>query len=124
MDQAPCSVNEETTRRIRYLGALTHATQAETVDPAVSECAPRSTDRPGTVFPQNQHLVDQWRLEVARRKGRHDQVNADEQIGDGKLLSPTHDPAPEGMPLMDRLRLRRWSYPPAYRRKPCHLAAR
>lgn len=41
MSQAPIKVNEPTKERIRYLAALTDATQAEIVDRAVSEYAAR-----------------------------------------------------------------------------------
>jgi predicted DNA-binding protein len=42
--QAPIKVNQETKERIRYLAALTDATQAEIVDRAVSEYAERHAD--------------------------------------------------------------------------------
>jgi predicted transcriptional regulator len=42
--QAPIKVNEETKERIRYLAALTDATQAEIVDRAVSEYAARHAE--------------------------------------------------------------------------------
>lgn len=42
--QAPIKVNERTKERIRYLAALTDATQAEVVDRAVSEFAARHVD--------------------------------------------------------------------------------
>jgi predicted transcriptional regulator len=41
VSQAPIKVNEQTKERIRYLAALTDATQAEIVDRAVSEYAAR-----------------------------------------------------------------------------------
>lgn len=41
VSQAPIKVNEQTKERIRYLAALTDATQAEIVDRAVSEYAER-----------------------------------------------------------------------------------
>lgn len=44
MSQAPIKVSEQTKERIRYLAALTDATQAEIVDRAVSEYAARHTD--------------------------------------------------------------------------------
>lgn len=44
MSQAPIKVNEQTKVRIRYLAALTDATQAEIVDRAVSEYAERHAD--------------------------------------------------------------------------------
>ena len=44
MSQAPIKVNEQTKERIRYLAALTDATQAEIVDRAVSEYAARHAD--------------------------------------------------------------------------------
>ena len=42
--QAPIKVNERTKDRVRYLAALTDATQAEIVDRAVSEYATRHAD--------------------------------------------------------------------------------
>jgi predicted transcriptional regulator len=42
--QAPIKVNEDTKERIRYLAALTDATQAEIVDHAVAEYAARHAD--------------------------------------------------------------------------------
>ncbi len=42
--QAPIKVNERTKERIRYLAAVTDATQAEIVDRAVSEYATRHAD--------------------------------------------------------------------------------
>lgn len=42
--QAPIKVNEQTKDRIRYLAALTDATQADIVDRAVSEYAIRHAD--------------------------------------------------------------------------------
>lgn len=42
--QAPIKVNEQTKDRIRYLAALTDATQADIVDRAVSEYAVRHAD--------------------------------------------------------------------------------
>ena len=42
--QAPIKVNEQTKNRIRYLAALTDATQADIVDRAVSEYAVRHAD--------------------------------------------------------------------------------
>lgn len=42
--QAPIKVNERTKDRIRYLAALTDATQAEIVDRAVSEYATRHAE--------------------------------------------------------------------------------
>ena len=42
--QAPIKVSETTKERIRYLAALTDATQAEIVDRAVEEYAARHTD--------------------------------------------------------------------------------
>ena len=42
--QSPIKVNEQTKERIRYLAALTDATQAEIVDRAVSEFASRHAD--------------------------------------------------------------------------------
>lgn len=44
VSQAPIKVNEQTKYRIRYLAALTDATQAEIVDRAVSEYAARHAD--------------------------------------------------------------------------------
>jgi predicted transcriptional regulator len=44
MSQAPIKVNEQTKERIRYLAALTDATQAEIVDRAVSEYSARHAD--------------------------------------------------------------------------------
>jgi hypothetical protein len=44
MSQAPIKVNQQTKERIRYLAALTDATQAEIVDRAVSEYAERHAD--------------------------------------------------------------------------------
>lgn len=44
MSQAPIKVSEQTKERIRYLAALTDATQAEIVDRAVSEYAARHAD--------------------------------------------------------------------------------
>jgi predicted transcriptional regulator len=44
VSQAPIKVNEQTKERIRYLAALTDATQAEIVDRAVSEYAARHAD--------------------------------------------------------------------------------
>jgi predicted transcriptional regulator len=44
MAQAPIKVSEQTKERIRYLAALTDATQAEIVDRAVTEYAARHTD--------------------------------------------------------------------------------
>jgi len=44
MSQSPIKVNERTKERIRYLAALTDATQAEIVDRAVSEYAARHAD--------------------------------------------------------------------------------
>lgn len=41
MSQSPIKVNERTKERIRYLAALTDATQAEIVERAVSEYAAR-----------------------------------------------------------------------------------
>lgn len=43
-DQAPIKVNAGTKERIRYLAALTDATQAEIVDRAVEEYAARHAD--------------------------------------------------------------------------------
>jgi predicted transcriptional regulator len=43
-NQAPIKVSESTKDRIRYLAALTDATQAEIVDRAVSEYAVRHAD--------------------------------------------------------------------------------
>jgi len=45
VSQAPIKVNEQTKERIRYLAALTDATQAEIVDRAVSEYAARHADQ-------------------------------------------------------------------------------
>jgi len=42
--QAPIKVNEQTKDRVRYLAALTDATQAEIVDRAVAEYATRHAD--------------------------------------------------------------------------------
>lgn len=42
--QAPIKVNERTKDRVRYLAALTDATQAEIVDRAVAEYATRHAD--------------------------------------------------------------------------------
>ena len=42
--QVPIKVNERTKDRIRYLAALTDATQAEIVNRAVSEYATRHAD--------------------------------------------------------------------------------
>ena len=42
--QSPIKVSEATKERIRYLAALTDATQAEIVDRAVAEYAARHTD--------------------------------------------------------------------------------
>ncbi len=42
--QAPIKVSAETKERIRYLAALTDATQAEIVDRAVTEYATRHAD--------------------------------------------------------------------------------
>ena len=42
--QAPIKVNEQTKDRVRYLAALTDATQAEIVDRAVAEYAARHAD--------------------------------------------------------------------------------
>ena len=42
--QSPIKVNEQTKERIRYLAALTDATQAEVVDHAVEEYAARHAD--------------------------------------------------------------------------------
>ena len=42
--QAPIKVNEVTKKRIRYLAALTDATQAEIVDRAINEYATRHAD--------------------------------------------------------------------------------
>ncbi len=44
MSQAPIKVGKQTKERIRYLAALTDATQAEIVDRAVSEYAARHAD--------------------------------------------------------------------------------
>jgi hypothetical protein len=44
MAQAPIKVSEQTKERIRYLAALTDATQAEIVDRAVTEYAARHAD--------------------------------------------------------------------------------
>lgn len=44
MSQAPIKVNEQTKERIRYLAALTDATQSEIVDRAVSEYAARHAE--------------------------------------------------------------------------------
>jgi hypothetical protein len=44
VSQAPIKVNEPTKERIRYLAALTDATQADIVDRAVSEYAARHAD--------------------------------------------------------------------------------
>jgi len=44
VSQAPIKVSEQTKERIRYLAALTDATQAEIVDRAVSEYAARHVD--------------------------------------------------------------------------------
>jgi len=44
MNQAPIKVNKQTKERIRYVAALTDATQAEIVDRAVSEYAVRHAD--------------------------------------------------------------------------------
>ncbi len=44
MSQAPIKVNEQTKERIRYLAALTDATQAEIVGRAVSEYTARHVD--------------------------------------------------------------------------------
>jgi predicted transcriptional regulator len=43
-EQAPIKVNAGTKERIRYLAALTDATQAEIVDRAVEEYAARHAD--------------------------------------------------------------------------------
>lgn len=45
MSQAPIKVNEQTKERIRYLAALTDATQADIVDRAVSEYAARHAEQ-------------------------------------------------------------------------------
>ncbi len=57
MSQAPIKVNQRTKERIRYLAALTDATQADIVDRAVTEYAARHADeidagmeRAGTVL--------------------------------------------------------------------------
>jgi predicted transcriptional regulator len=42
--QAPIKVHEQTKERIRYLAALTDATQADVVDRAVAEFAARHAD--------------------------------------------------------------------------------
>jgi predicted transcriptional regulator len=44
VSQAPIKVSEQTKERIRYLAALTDATQSEIVDRAVSEYAARHAD--------------------------------------------------------------------------------
>jgi predicted transcriptional regulator len=44
VSQAPIKVNGQTKERIRYLAALTDATQAQIVDRAVSEYAARHVD--------------------------------------------------------------------------------
>jgi hypothetical protein len=44
MSLAPIKVSEQTKERVRYLAALTDATQAEIVDRAVSEYAERHAD--------------------------------------------------------------------------------
>lgn len=43
--QAPIKVSEQTKDRVRYLAALTDATQAEIVDLAVTEYAARHADQ-------------------------------------------------------------------------------
>src|ERR1035437_2196800 len=43
-NQAPIKVSGATKERIRYLAALTDATQAQVVDRAVEECAARHAD--------------------------------------------------------------------------------
>ena len=43
-NQAPIKVSEQTKERIRYLAALTDATQAQVVDRAVEEYAARHAD--------------------------------------------------------------------------------
>jgi predicted transcriptional regulator len=44
LSRAPIKVNDQTKERIRYLAALTDATEAEIVDRAVSEYAARHAD--------------------------------------------------------------------------------
>jgi predicted transcriptional regulator len=80
--QSPIKVNEATKERIRYLAALTDATQAEIVDRAVEEYAARHADaiqagieRARTVLAGGEtaiaaHLLDEPVEDVERVAGK------------------------------------------------------
>jgi predicted transcriptional regulator len=81
--QSPIKVSEATKERIRYLAALTDATQAEIVDRAVAEYAARHADdiqagieRARTVLTGGDtaiaaHLLDVPVEDVERVAGKH-----------------------------------------------------
>ena len=88
-NQAPIKVSGETKERIRYLAALTDATQAQVVDRAVEEYAARHADAinhgierarlvlgGGDAAAIAAHLLDVPAEDIQRIAGRHPGANA------------------------------------------------
>jgi len=87
-NQAPIKVSEQTKERIRYLAALTDATQAQVVDRAVEEYAARHADainqgieRARLVLAGGDaaiaaHLLDVPADDIRRIAGQHPGANA------------------------------------------------
>jgi predicted transcriptional regulator len=86
VSQAPIKVNEQTKERIRYLAALTDATQAQIVDRAVSEYAARHVDEIAAGMERARSVLTSGEAAVAAYL-LDEPVEAVERIADKQAVS-------------------------------------